>query len=134
MVHAAPPTPAGSLAAARCAAPSSVRSIPTGHQVMHLPQPTHPIEPNWSVHAASLWVSHCRYRDLVSVRRLPPWMCANSSEKHESHTRRRSASSLPSTETSATVVQKQVGHTMVQFMQARHREPTSSHSGLSALA
>ena len=44
----------------------------------------------------------------------------------------RSASSLPSAETSSTVVQKQVGQTIVQFMQVRHRLPTSSHTGLSA--
>jgi hypothetical protein len=31
---------------ARIAATSSVRSIPTGHQVMHLPHPTHPEVPN----------------------------------------------------------------------------------------
>ena len=39
---------------------SAVRSIPTGHQVMHRPQPTQPDSPNWSTHDASLWVSHCR--------------------------------------------------------------------------
>jgi hypothetical protein len=42
------------------AATSSVMSIPTGHQVMHRPHPTHPDDPNWSYHDASLCVIHCR--------------------------------------------------------------------------
>ena len=44
----------------RIAATSSVRSIPTGHQVMQRPQPTHPDVSNWSIQEASLWVSHWR--------------------------------------------------------------------------
>ena len=44
----------------RIAAISSVTSIPTGHQVMQRPHPTHPLVPNWSIHDANLWVSHCR--------------------------------------------------------------------------
>jgi len=39
---------------------SSVRSIPTGHQVMQRPHPTHPDMPNWSIQEASLCVSHMR--------------------------------------------------------------------------
>src|SRR5271165_2271541 len=39
---------------------SSVMSMPTGHQVMHRPQPTQPEEPNWSIQVASLWVIHWR--------------------------------------------------------------------------
>ena len=39
---------------ARIAATSSVMSIPTGHQVMHRPQPTHPDVPNWSCQVDSL--------------------------------------------------------------------------------
>ena len=44
----------------RITATSSVRSIPTGHQVMHRPQPTQPETANWSCQVASLCVSHCR--------------------------------------------------------------------------
>jgi hypothetical protein len=47
-------------------------SIPTGHHVMHRPQPTHPEVPNWSYHVASLWVIHWRYLDFVDGRTLPP--------------------------------------------------------------
>jgi hypothetical protein len=42
------------------AAVSSVRSMPTGHQVMQRPQPTQPEVPNWSCQVASLWVIHWR--------------------------------------------------------------------------
>jgi hypothetical protein len=45
---------------ARIAASSSVTSMPTGHQVMHLPHPTQPDVPNWSNHVPNLWVSHWR--------------------------------------------------------------------------
>ena len=48
------------VASSRSAATSAVRSMPAGHQVMQRPHPTQPLIPNWSVHAASLWVSHCR--------------------------------------------------------------------------
>ena len=48
----------GTIAAS--AAISSVRSIPTGHQVTQRPQPTHPDEPNWSCQVTSLCSSHCR--------------------------------------------------------------------------
>ena len=51
---------------------SSVISMPTGHQVMQRPQPTQPELPNWSIQEASLWVIHCRYRDLAELRTLPP--------------------------------------------------------------
>jgi hypothetical protein len=51
---------AGAPSLARIAADSSVMSIPTGHHVMHRPQPTHPDVPNWSHHVESLWVIHCR--------------------------------------------------------------------------
>ena len=44
----------------RMARTSSVISIATGHQVMQRPQPTQPDEPNWSIHVASLCVSHWR--------------------------------------------------------------------------
>ncbi len=43
---------------ARMAAASSVRSLPTGHQAMQRPQPTHPEVSNWSHQVDSLWVSH----------------------------------------------------------------------------
>ena len=56
----------------RMARTSSVISMPTGHQVMQRPQPTHPELPNWSIQEASLWVIHCRYRDLAELRTLPP--------------------------------------------------------------
>lgn len=42
------------------AAASSVMSMPTGHQVMHRPQPTQPDTSNWSIQPASLWVIHWR--------------------------------------------------------------------------
>ncbi len=45
---------------ARMAAASSVMSMPTGHQVMHRPQPTQPEVPNWSIQEANLCVSHYR--------------------------------------------------------------------------
>jgi len=48
----------GGLASTRSAATSSVRSIPTGHQEMQRPQPTHPLVPNGTTHDPSLWVSH----------------------------------------------------------------------------
>ena len=41
-------------------ASSSRTSMPTGHQAMHRPQPTQPLEPNWSHHVENLWVSHWR--------------------------------------------------------------------------
>src|SRR6056297_1402008 len=44
----------------RITSTSSVRSMPTGHQVRHRPQPTHPEVSNWSIQVASLWVSHWR--------------------------------------------------------------------------
>ena len=44
----------------RIASISSVTSMPTGHHVMHRPQPTHPDVPYWSIHDANLCVSHCR--------------------------------------------------------------------------
>ena len=53
------PTP-GTRSACRIAAASSVRSMPTGHQAMQRPQPTHPEVPNWSHQVPSLWVSHWR--------------------------------------------------------------------------
>jgi hypothetical protein len=54
------PSVAAGAAVARMAATSSVRSIPTGHQVMHRPQPTQPDVSNWSIQVASLWVIHWR--------------------------------------------------------------------------
>ena len=39
---------------------SSVRSIPTGHQVIQRPHPTQPDAPNWSIQLAILCVSHMR--------------------------------------------------------------------------
>ena len=42
------------------ASSSSRMSMPTGHQVMHRPQPTQPNVPNWSTQVANLWVSHWR--------------------------------------------------------------------------
>ena len=44
----------------RMAAASSVRSMPTGHQAMQRPHPTHPEVSNWSHQVDSLWVSHWR--------------------------------------------------------------------------
>ena len=42
------------------AASSSRTSMPTGHQAMQRPQPTHPVEPNWSHQVENLCVSHWR--------------------------------------------------------------------------
>ena len=39
---------------------SSRTSIPTGHHVMHRPQPTQPDIPNWSHQVPNLCVSHWR--------------------------------------------------------------------------
>ena len=50
--------------AARWPSSSSRTSMPTGHQAMHRPQPTHPVEPNWSHQVENLCVSHWRYRSL----------------------------------------------------------------------
>ena len=50
----------GRASAARIAATSAVRSMPTGHQVMQRPQPVQPEVPNWSIQPASLCVSHWR--------------------------------------------------------------------------
>ena len=54
------PWPASRTSVDRMAPTSSVMSIPTGHQVMHRPQPTQPELPNWSIQEASLCVIHCR--------------------------------------------------------------------------
>lgn len=43
-------------------AASSVMSIPTGHQSMQRPHPTHPELPNWSNQVPSLCDIHWRYR------------------------------------------------------------------------
>src|SRR3990170_748589 len=59
-------------AVSRMARTSSVMSMPTGHQVMHRPQPTQPDVPNWSIQVASLCVSHWRYREAAEARMLPP--------------------------------------------------------------
>ena len=56
----------------RMALTSSVISIATGHHVIHRPQPTQPDVPNWSIHVASLCVSHWRYLDFVEDRMFPP--------------------------------------------------------------
>ena len=40
------------------AAASTVRSMPTGHHVMHRPHPTQPLSPYWSHHVPSLCVNH----------------------------------------------------------------------------
>src|SRR5271165_6941485 len=58
----------------RMARASSVRSIPTGHQVMQRPQPTHPEVPNWSIQYANLCIIHWRYLDRGVERTLLPWI------------------------------------------------------------
>ena len=109
---------------ARIARTSSVRSMPTGHHVMHRPQPTQPDVPNWSIHVASLWVIHWRYRDRAEGLTCPPCTYEWSRVKHESHFRQRSACSPVRSAVSSTVLQKQVGQTMVQFAQVRQRAAT----------
>ena len=37
-----------------------ILDVPTGHQLMHRPQPTQPLLPNWSCQVPSLCVSHWR--------------------------------------------------------------------------
>src|SRR3990172_3187168 len=116
------------------AATSSVISIPTGHQVMQRPQPTHPEDPNWSNQVASLRVIHCRYLDLVVLRTGTPCKPEKSMVKHESQ-RRDLVAETPSRVTVSSVVeQKQVGQTSVQLVQARHLCATSSQRGCSRLA
>ena len=83
-------------------------SIATGHHVMQRPQPTHPDDPNWSCHVPSLWVIHCRYRERPEGRTAPPWMCEWSTEKHESHSRQRSACAPSRSVTSSTDEQKRI--------------------------
>src|SRR5450759_259326 len=61
-------------------------------------------------------------------------MYENSSEKHESQTRCRSALTPVRSVTSSTDVQKQVGQTRVQFVHARQRDATSSQCGDSTFA
>ena len=58
---------------------------------MQRPQPTHPDVPNWSIHEANLWVSHCRYRPSPLVRTSPPAVWENSTEKQDAHSRVRVA-------------------------------------------
>src|SRR5581483_6352923 len=103
----------------------------TGHHVMQRPQPTHPEAPNWSIHDANLWVSHCRYRDSRLVRTTAPAAQLNSSEKQAAHSRVRVATSPDRLTPSTMSWQKQVGQTDVQFPQARHRAATSLQRGWS---
>ncbi len=90
-------------------------SIPAGHHVMQLPQPTQEDRPNCWIDAAILCVNHCRYRDRIVGLILPPCTCENSTAKHESHTRVRVVASPFRSLWSTTVLQKQVGHDIVQF-------------------
>jgi hypothetical protein len=62
---------------------------------------------------------------------LPPWICEKANVKHESQPRQRSAWFPVILLTSSTVVQKQVGQTIVQLAQARHRVATSFQRGCS---
>jgi hypothetical protein len=62
-------------------------SMPTGHQAMHRPQPTHPDVSNWSCQVDSLWVIHCRYRDRVVHRIEPPWSWEWSTLKQDAQVR-----------------------------------------------
>ena len=71
------------------AATSSVKSMPTGHQVMHRPHPTHPDVPNWSIQLAILCVNHWRYCEAVDFRTMPEFIAECSLEKHEAHERSR---------------------------------------------
>ena len=63
-------------------------------------------------------------------RTAPAWRKEWSTSKHEAH--RRCRSTVPDRSvTSRTSLQKQVGHTSVQFPQERQRSATSSHRGWS---
>ena len=115
----------------RIAATSSVRSIPTGHHVMHRPQPTQPDEPNWS----STWPA-CASAIAGSVprstcRTVPLFMYECSDVKQESQTWTRRTDASTRSVTSSTVLQKQVGQTIVQLPQARHRPATLFHCSCS---
>jgi hypothetical protein len=68
---------------------------------MQRPHPTHPLDSNWSIQAANLCVSHCRYRLAALGRTLPDAMCENSSVKQLDHSRDRLAV-LPSSDTEST--------------------------------
>jgi hypothetical protein len=69
---------------------------------MQRPHPTHPLDSNWSIQAANLWVSHWRYRLAALDRTLPDAMCENSSVKQLDHSRDRWAA-VPSSETESTM-------------------------------
>ena len=98
---------------------------------MHRPQPTQPDSPNWSCQVPSLWVSHWRYRLRVEVRTGPPCRWEKSRSKQESQRSHRSAWVPVTSLTSSTVVQKQVGQTIVQLPHDRQRAATSSHRAAS---
>ena len=65
---------------------------------------------------------------------FPPATFVKSSVKQESHLLLRSACIPVRSVASSTVEQKQVGHTIVQFVHARHLPATSSHRGCSKLS
>ena len=122
------------IAGGAMAASSSRTSIPTGHQVMHRPQPTQPEQPNWSCQVANLWVSHWRYRSDRFGRKLPPATLAKPMLKQESHSRSATLTVPSRSEWTSVEVQKQVGQTIVQLAQARQRSATSAQRGLSSLS
>src|SRR3989304_4299029 len=117
----------------RIAAIPSVTSMPTGHHVMHRPQPTHPDVPNWSIHDANLCVSHWRYRPTCEARTTSPAAQLYSALKQVAHSRVRVASSPERVTSSTTSWQKHVGHALVPFPQARHRCATSFQRGCERL-
>src|SRR5208283_1085345 len=129
--HFFPSEVAGADGTVRIAATSSVRSIPTGHQVMQRPQPTHPEVPNWSCQLASLWVSHWRYRERFVFRTAWPCISVSPRLKQESQRRQRSTFSTARSGTSSWLLQKHVGQTIVQLVHERHRRATISHRGCS---
>src|SRR5208283_2966048 len=108
--------------------------MPTGHQVIQRPHPTHPNVPNWSTHDESLCTIHWRYRALGDRRKFPPVTFAKSIVKQESQRRHRSARSPLRSVTSSTVEQKHVGQTNVQLEHIKHRRATSSQCALSRLS
>ena len=112
-------------------ASSSRTSMPTGHQAMQRPQPTQPLDPNWSHQRRELVGQPLAIAILPCGRNLPPATLANRRVKHESQVRS-AVEVVPSrSDRWMTLVQKQVGQTSVQLVQARQRSATAAQPGCS---
>src|SRR5208283_6128224 len=78
-----------------------------------------------------LCVSHWRYRERPDFRTAWPCISVSPRLKQESQRRQRSTFSTARSGTSSCVLQKQVGQTIVQLVQERHRRATTSQRGWS---